>query len=489
MKLRNFPIKYTAAALAASVFLSLFCSCESGNGENPDGPGSGVDMIGAVPTGIDLGGAEFTVLSFTEKAGVNELTADPASENFVDRAISERNAEAEKALGVKITVREAEEKRAGEQPYSEYLKECILAGSGKVDAIAGSRDILNDAALADLLTAVNELPYIKSDLSAACFYPGATDELTVNGRLYYLIGDLTLSCFDSSDALFFNKQTAKEDKLDDLYQLVRDNEWTIDKLMEITRGTYRDFNGNSRRDQGDFFGYLTDCYKTADSLCPHFDLCETAKGENAAVEIAIDQGKAVSVLEKMIGFFGTGDVCAFGAYGQPSADDRSTAEIFSSGRALFYQDALGTAASMRNSGASFGILPFPKWDSRQDGYYTAPHNGYTVIVVPKDAPDRERSGAVLDAMFTLSAKIVLPAYGDSVLGTGRSRDDESGEMLEIIRSGIRINFGSFHRIGMDHLMRDLIASGNENFVTFFAVSARSCSSELNSLLSVMYGKK
>ena len=55
-----------------------------------------------------------------------------------------------------------------------------------------------------------------------------------------------------------------------------------------------------------------------------------------------------------------------------------------------------------------------------------------MFLVPKTAPDPERTSIILEAMASASSKIVIPAYYDVQLARKYSRDDESEAILDII---------------------------------------------------------
>ena len=487
-----YKVKRTAALLlAVCVLLSALAGC-GGGAEDGDGntdPGK-PDRIGTVPSGTDFGGGTFTMLCRKNNAWgawENELTADGSSADVVDRAVCQRNKTVEDALGVSIKTVAIPGYGTDAESFVSAFRNSVMSGTGEYDATVGQQGRMNDPALAGLLTDINGVPYIKDDLGSDCFNSGLRDELTVNGRLYYLTGDLTVSSLELASVLFFNRPMAEEVKADDLFQLVRDGEWTADKMMEISRGIYRDLNNNGAGDAGDVFGYITDYEYTADALCSNFDVQPTGKDAQGNVIISVDRGKAVSVLEKMEAFFGTRDVYTFRSTGSMAASEKPLNDIFASGRALFYPDVLSLARGYRSSNTDFGILPYPKWDEDQEGYYTQSHSEYSVVVIPADAPDPAMSGAVLDALFTESSELVIPAFYDSVLKKGAARDDESGEMLDIIKDGIRLNFGTFHPIGMSNVMRVMLARGDDNFVTYYAVHAREFEGALREILADFYG--
>jgi len=473
-----FSKKAAALLLVLCLMLPAICACGSKPQKTQnvtDSLNTVDEQIGAVPADVDFGGEKFTILCRDNNAWSNckdELVADEDSSDIVNQAIYQRNLDVEEALGVTLDVIPIPGHWTDADTFTNTFRNSVLAGAGAYDAIAGQMGFMNELALFDLYSNVYDIPYLKDDLTSDYFYQDIRNELTVNGMLFFLIGDYTLTYLDELNVLYFNKQMAEDNNVEDLYQLVRDGDWTFEKMAEITRGMYRDYNGNSVHDVGDIFGYITDYENTADALYSQFDAQSTRRDESGAIVIDPDQGKIVNILERLIDFYNTEDVYAYKTYGGMLPEDRPFSDIFTSGRALFYPEVLAVAKKYRGMQTDFGILPFPKWDSRQEKYLTQAQAGYSVIVVPIDCTDYEKAGAVLDAMFAKSRDLVIPAYYDVALKDKYARDEESGEMLDIIRDGVCINFGFFYPLGVSQWFRTLLYMENHNFVSYFAANQR-----------------
>ena len=79
--------------------------------------------------------------------------------------------------------------------------------------------------------------------------------MTISDTLYAAVGDVSLTSINRVYAMFFNKVLAAEYCPDvNFYDLVREGKWTIDTFAELNKGLYNDINGNSERDDDDFYG-------------------------------------------------------------------------------------------------------------------------------------------------------------------------------------------------------------------------------------------
>jgi hypothetical protein len=119
--------------------------------------------------------------------------------------------------------------------------------------------------------------------------------------------------------------------------------------------------------------------------------------------------------------------------------------------------------------ADFGILPHPKYDENQTEYYNGTAHVVPIFAIPITNPDPERTGIFIDALTALSATTITPAYYTISLEGKFTRDEDSIEMLDIIRSSriydlaVIYNWGNFYSLFINH---GTSASG-ENPMTLF----------------------
>jgi hypothetical protein len=137
------------------------------------------------------------------------------------------------------------------------------------------------------------------------------------------------------------------------------------------------------------------------------------------------------------------------------------AEVFKEGRALFYVNAMATSINLREVDIDFGILPNPKLNAEQEGYYTWTTYHDTVVSVPYTCVDFERTSAIMEAMFEESAYTVRPAYIDKALKYQSTRDDDSIEMLDIIMAGVVHDVGIIYDFGGIYTMLNTMVTSRK----------------------------
>ncbi len=477
-----------ALLLCVAMIIPVLAACGKNENETPDEPDnpSGIAM-GIVPEDVDFGGEEFTILCRESNSWRDwefEIHADEEETDIVNQAVYDRNLAVSEGLGVEIKVIAIPGHWTDAETFTNTFRTSILAGDGAFDIIAGQHGFMTNLANVDLYMNMYDLPYVQDDLNSPYFYQDIVNELTVNNTLHYLIGDYTITYMDDTLVMYFNKQIAENENLGDIYQVVRDGDWTIDKCIEMAKGVYNDLDGNGWKGEQDRFGFIVDYSNTPDTLFSWFDMQITKKDESGNIIVDMDTGKVVSVLEKLIAFYDTDDVFTYQSGAEQTPEDRPFNTIFTEDRALFYPDILVTAKTYRGMETDFGILPLPKWDTNQEKYYTQAQAGNSVIVVPIDITNIDKVGAVLDALFSTSKELVIPAYYDKALKSKFARDNESGEMLDIIREGLCINFGYFYDVGANVMFRILLAQRNSNFASYFAANKKGYERNLRNILKV-----
>jgi hypothetical protein len=82
--------------------------------------------------------------------------------------------------------------------------------------------------------------------------------------------------------------------------------------------------------------------------------------------------------------------------------------------------------------SNFGLIPYPKYNEEQTAYPCMVNDVATVLGVPVNAADTARSGVILEYMSYLSRIYLKPAYYEVALKGKFMRDEESGEMLDLI---------------------------------------------------------
>ena len=159
-------------------------------------------------------------------------------------------------------------------------------------------------------------------------------------------------------------------------------------------------------------------------------------------------------------------------------EDPVLVDMFQADRGLFYAASCFYIENLRNMQTDFGILPYPKYDESQKEYYSR-IEGCEMSGIPNTITDKARTSAVIEALASISATTVEPAYYDIVLKSQAARDNDSSEMLDIIFANRVFDLG-------DTIWCDTLRDGV--FETMFMQGDRNLASKLDSVTPVLEGK-
>ncbi|MCL2774075.1 MAG: hypothetical protein FWD71_12085 [Oscillospiraceae bacterium] len=396
-----------------------------------------------------------------------EVTAEAENGDVINDAVYRRNAKIEDRFNIKFNMISTKGAWDYKDDFENKVKNSVSAGDNEFEIIDGYAAYILELTFGGYLNNWKDIPYIGFD--KPWWNQNFINEMTINGKLYFLTGDLALSTIWESNALFFNKVMWQNYGFENPYNMVKAGKWTLDNMAQITRQVSKDLNGDGKFDESDLYGYVTDTYNQVDAYTIALDAPVTAKGNDGLPQFIIDQPRYTEAFTKLYDFM-RGDVSTFAGNKQPTSTDIYSMyrPMFQNQQALILAEYLGNSSQMRGFDFDFGILPFPKYDENQAEYKTMPQNGYTMFCTPVTIQNPEKIGAVTEAMAAESYKTVLPAFYDVALKTKYARDDESAEMIDIIRDGISFNFGIEYAftIGGSNNWRGLVTDKNSNITSW-----------------------
>ena len=140
--------------------------------------------------------------------------------------------------------------------------------------------------------------------------------------------------------------------------------------------------------------------------------------------------------------------------------------MFENNQALFNNSTFFYISALRSMEADFGIIPYPKYDEIQDGYFSRVEGG-RASAVPVTATDTEMISVIMEAMSSASYDLVIPAYYEIALKGKVSRDAESEDMLDIIMNGRIYDLGDTYWCDQlrDGVFEPMFKANNRNFVS------------------------
>lgn len=396
-----------------------------------------------LPDDLDFGGETVTILSPQANNGgfsfyETTFTVEELSNEVLNDSIYNRELYVEERLSVEIN-------NAKVASTDREIEKIINAGDDTYDAIISTNTFLSECAIREWLLDLHEVKYL--DFDKPWWSQNFVEEAEIFGRLYMATGAAFQSLIRSTYAAYYNKNLALDyvDSIPDLanlYGLVDDGRWTIDKFTEIGGQIYHDVNGNSIRDLEDIYGIA---YTAIDAFWSGFDIEVFSRTDDGWFELSVNTDKMYSALDKIYRMLYEVDGSITANVGTAPDEVYNTytnQEIyFANGTNLFLMERMGFAEkeSLRNMQDDYGILPYPKYDENQTDYYSFVATSFGAVAIPTFNTDTDMIGAVLEAMASYSYRETRPLYLDVMLKGQYMSDPESREMVDIVIDGIMID--------------------------------------------------
>ena len=431
----------------------------------------------------NFGGKEFTVMNYSNMW--NCVTALDFSEQNGDRlddAIYNRNRRVEDKLGFKMNEVATDYPGWSAMTTSiDQLINDIMAGDSTYDAAYIPISFKPAIVTEGYLYNIAELPGI--NLDGEWWDQVMTDSLTINGKLFAASSPLHLMSLDMSWIMLFNQDMLDDRNIEYPYQLVRDGKWTLDKWGEYVTAA-ASLNGD------DSFTYSKDGHATY-GVAHHHEALQGlifSAGNRLVVEnkgkyeLNVESEHLYNTLDKLLTIINYTNGNVEGSTDESA--DNSYYKMFRENRALFITCELKSASVLRDMKATFGLLPYPKYDESQESYYTLMNASSCLLTVPNNIENPEFTGTVLDALSYESYKTVLPEYYDVSLSQKGLRNEESIEMLQIIRNTRGVEFARIFGVTSDLLSKfqSLASVGSKDYVSTIASSKAYMTEKLNNLM-------
>ncbi len=388
------------------------------------------DMKDDVPD-LDFGGAEFRSIAQDQSGRCiysEELTGEALNDTVYANMLG-----IEERFNVDVT----EPYGIGYNDISTTVANCVKAGDNAYELVLGQMETSGADALRGIYLNWHTIPYI--DFDKPWWPKDITEVATVNGKMYVTVSDLSLYYAEQTWTIVYDKVAAGSYNVADLYETVRQGEWTIDRLLSVTGSIYTDLNGNGERDGDDYYGFcsaMNGCLLAA--YLYGFDQRLASVSEDGQIEMLLETDKAASVFEALHKLHYESEGTLVPKSGTGNGD---IYKPFVEGHALFCPIQFQYIEKvLREYENDFGVLPLPKWDENQSEYYSLCDAGTNIMAIPTTAENTDMIGAVVEAYSGDGWRTVLPTYYDVTLGAKAARDVESKEMMDLILANRIMDF-------------------------------------------------
>lgn len=461
-------MKKLFAFLLAALLGAALIGC-GGNPAETTAPSAGLietvpaeDALG-IPTTGDFGNVDFRILSAGNTAH-EEFTYDEESSLPLENARYKHKAKVEEDYNVNIEQDIEVAYSSGGGPGFLAISKQITSGDCDYDlALIAGYDV-SVLAYNGYLYDLNAVPGI--DLTKNWWDRNAVESLSIRDVTFFTTGEITTSDNDYAFVTIFNKKLVDDYQLEDPYELVHNNEWTIEKMASMAKMIGEDLNQDGLMNLEDRVGLMVWDDSVVGIVNAAGERCCTI-GEDGELKLTIYNETTLAALEAYYDIaYDDAHALRYQRLVTTQAEERA---FWKGDHALFWLTWMGHVPALREMESDFGILPMPKLAPEQASYHStiAPyHSQY--ICVPLIQNDVERTGIITEALAYYGKQIVTPAYYDISL-TGQSlRDEESEEMLDIIFDSLMYDIGYCYQIGpYNKQLILMLREGNTNFTSTY----------------------
>ena len=398
-------------------------------------------------SGLDFEGEEINFV-FAENAA-EDFTARSISvdaedtSDAVDSKVAERNALVESKLNVKIV---SEQKSTQIMGLKDAIRNQMDSGGEDIDVIAGYQyydiGMATDGWLLNLNTLGQyDADFIDFNAESGYWSTEYNENLMYKNARYWITGDLSLRYIGGMYCTFVNQTIYKnflQTEYGDIYTIVRNGEWTLDKLTEMAGKCYVD-NGSipDKVDEDDQLGYAWEPNDPLDGLAFSSMVTFSTKYSDT-IKITFNNERTIAFLAKL------GNLLE-GPFSMNVGDQASqiVMKAFADGNVAFHVNKIFHAEThLQEMQDEYYIIPAPKFDTTQEHYVTGVHDGCTIFGISYGCQNVPAAAATLEAMAQESLRLVTPVYYDSVMKYKYTRDNDSAEMIDLIRRHVTTDFAA-----------------------------------------------
>ena len=448
--------KLLCVLLAALMLVGTLASCATG-GEGNDTTAAGdatTNIEDETRESLDIpdtryDGEELCFLTRDESEwSTLEIFADnqTSESDNISNAVFERNDRILQAYGVTIT----ELKKTTGEHHGTLTNE-VAAPTGDFQAVvtntSGSASFATNGFLWNLYA--DEIEYM--DFSKSWWDSNMAEGMSIDDRLYFATGDLLTSDNDATFVILFNKQIAKDAQIPDLYSLVSNKQWTMDKFYEFEQLAVQDKDGDGKLAfDSDLCGFA---YTGDVPYCMLFGggitMCTKDENDEPIYELDIELAQNIADKGKLI-FSKDYTVDLNAAQTSSGLTMVETGQkAFGENHALFMGEVMQCVTRLRGFEADFGILPYPMYNEAQGNYYSMMHFTASSVSIPKsvNAEKVVMVSSMIEAMAYHSVDTLTEQYYEINLKTKGAKDEQSGPMIDMILSSRVCDLSYYYQWG------------------------------------------
>jgi hypothetical protein len=270
-----------------------------------------------------------------------------------------------------------------------------------------------------------DVPYINFD--HPWWVESALSELRLGDYVEFAVSDMLLTDKSATMIVFYNIDMANDLHLDNIYDNVRNYEWTIEQMAEYAElAALNGENGDDVADKNDIYGLVTND-DPVHMLYVASGRKFMSRDEDGMLYYSYGTDDTFDVMIDNLNVLMYADF-TWNSHLKPDAP------VFAEGGALFTFDKIKRCMLIRDMKDDYGILPLPMYEEEQQKYFSPVSNYHDSMfaVINTNVDNRETIGAALELMGYYSYYNIYRDFFEVLIQNRGTRDAESKEMLGIV---------------------------------------------------------
>ena len=406
-------------------------------------------LMDDLPEDLSFGGDEIQILHWSEPE-IREFNPDESAVYAIDKAVYQRDRKVENRLDIEFLWFGIKGSYDHRNNFRDTVQTAYQSGEdSRYDIIAAYSQTAGMLAIGGLVKDMQSNKYL--DLSKPWWPESLTESLTVSDKLFFASGDVSSTFLSQMISVYCNKGYFEDINL---YDLVYNNEWTLEKMLELAEMKYVDVDQSGTKTQLDKYGVVVPWFVYLDGFFYGSNLITVDKDSEGELRVSNSYvgERADTVTEQLKTLF-------HGSDDGYHTNNVNTIDIFARGDAAFMVApgvTVLTRSTMQETDVDYGVLPMPKYNSQQAKYKTVITNLFSLysIFAGSTQEQVDRAGAVLECMGSEGYRTLTPVLFNECLQLRYTKDGDTGKMYDIIRDGVVFDVGRVYAISLDSITQN-----------------------------------
>jgi len=436
----------------------------------------------------DWEGRQYRILGYRNPTTANfcnfEIDTAELTGEVVNDAIYTRNSKLEEKYNTEI-VEIIEENGDISNSTLSRVRQDVQSGDDLYELMFATLTSVGSMAQEGLLYDLYTVDNI--DFTKNWYSPFVNDTVSVMNRLYFTSSDFSLRDKNRVSILIINDEMTDQYNLGEPVALVDEGTWTYDVMTEWAHTVAGDTNGNGTQDMEDTYGIGIDSYNSYPAFVMSCGIIAVTKDADGKPALQLKSEQVINALDKILLLTTDKAVTTFCNDWEGKVDFSHwsvSGNLFKSGHSLF---TASFPASLETFSADcefeYSVLPYPKYDTAQDGYYSMANSFCMLFGIPVSCKDPAFAGFMLEAISHASTDTTLKAFYDVSCKTKYSANPDSARMLDLIFDGILFEPAQVYGLSdVSNLYINIGKSRSNNFASAYAGVEKKVNAQIEQLI-------